>query len=33
MLGQFDQGGAPVPGIGPPFDQVAGFEGVDDLGG
>jgi hypothetical protein len=32
-LGQLDEGGPPIAGIGPPFDQVPGLEGVDDLGG
>jgi hypothetical protein len=33
VLGQLDQGGAPIARIGPPLDQAAGFEGVDDLRG
>ena len=33
VLGQGDQGGPPVGGVGPPLDQAAGFEGVAALGG
>ena len=33
MLGQLDQGGPPVAGIGLSPGQVPGFEGVDHLGG
>jgi len=33
VLGEFDQGGPPVAGIGAPGGQAAGFQGVDDLGG
>ena len=33
VLGQFDQGGSAVAGIGAPDGQAAGFQGVDDLGG
>ena len=33
VLGQLDQSGPPVTGVGPALDQAAGLEGVDDLRG